>query len=1290
MNWLAKALDRTVETVAPLHALRRAQARQAIAYSTKAYEAADRSRFRDVIRDFGSGNNAVAGSGLYVRNAARHLDRNLDIVSGALNTLTQNIIGPTGIGVEPQPRNRNGDVLEDLAFQLSMLWTDFCKRPEVTWQHDIGSMERLVCRTWLRDGEGLLQELIGPVPLLDHGTRVPYSLEMIEPDLLPWDFTEPGRGITQGVQRNAWGRPVAYHLFKQHPGETLALLGETKSVPAERMMHLRLVDRIGQVRGISLLASVLTRLDDLKDYEESERIAAKIAACFAAFIIKGDGSTFMAPGEGIGPAVAQPDRTARLAPGMVFDNLRPGESVGTVDTNRPNPNLEGWRNGQLRAGSAGMRISFSSFAKNYNGTYSAQRQELVEQYGAYGVLGYEFIGAIKRRMYERFAAVALATPGLLRIPSDLDPASIGDAMYALPQMPWINPLHEAEAMAVLEEHTYMSGPEIIRRRGANPRDVLDQQSAWIERKRVWGISNAAGSAATNRQDNTMDPTTGAPAPAAAARHRTSHIAAEAASASPAASGQHSVLRATALASGAELLIYGPIGPDFWGDGITVERIAADLRNAPPGDVRVRINSDGGLVSEGVAIHNVLRESGRRVIVEVEGVAASIASLIAMAGDEVRMYANASMMVHTPKAAQFGSPEDMDDAAAYLRVQREAMAQSYARKTGRPAKEFVDLMADGRDHWYTAAEAVEQKLADTLIDSSEPVLDASTAAAALIGYINAISKAPAQPRYQLRAHINSAVSLAAFASLSEHYQRSVLEHIEDPAMRKQLVIAMAAAAGGAPNPTPSPAAAAPAAPASAPSAAPAQAAAPPQQAQTAAPAPAASAANPQPAVAADAMAAAHAAIAQRNTTLRGIFAGFRELQGVAQLESEILADPGISVEQAQARLLARVGQGQPVQGNSGRVEGGVDERDRARAAATNLLLARHNLLTGAEADAARQGNPFGSMNLTAIAESMLRQQGVDTRTMNREEIAVRALAMQSTSDFVVALENTMHKAVNSGYRLIPFTWSRFCAIGTLSDYRPHNRYSLSSFSDLEAPGESGEYKNGVLGDAEKQTITGVRKGRILEITPEVIVNDDLGMMLRAASALGQAAGRTIEKDVHALFALNSGFGPTMSDGNALFHASHSNLAATGAAPSIEVIDAMRQQMASQQDPGGNDYLDIQPALWVGPLSLGSKARELNAQEYNDETSKNQRKPNVVRGLFRDVVDSVRMAATVWYMFADPAVEPVLEVAFLDGVQTPTLDQQTNFRTDGVAWKVSHRYGVGAVGWRGAVRNAGTGG
>lgn len=487
MNLVA-ALDRAILAVSPQWGERRARARlNALAYS-RAYEAAEPTRLRRSAREAGSGNMAMGTSLTSIRANARHLDRNGDLVTGALNALVQNTIGAAGITVEPQPRNAAGDIDESLATQLERLWRDWCKRPEVTWTHDWPSAQRLLARSCYRDGEVLVQELPGAVAYLDHGTMVPYSLEIIESDLLPIDYDDPSRNILQGVECNAWGRPIGYHLYKQHPGDPHTYADVTKRVSAERIRHIRLIKRIGQRRGESLLASVLTRLDDLKDYEESERIAAKIAASMAAFIVKGDAQSFNAE------APQGEARRMHFQPGMVFDDLRPGESVGTVDTKRPNPNLETYRNGQLRAAAAGMCLSFSTFAKNYNGTYSAQRQELVEQYGAYGVLSAEMISQINRPVYERFCAAALAS-GELVLPRNFVPQALADALYLAPTMPWIDPEREAKAMQILEDNAYMSGPEIIRRRGANPRDVLDQQAAWLQRKRDWQIPPRQGSAA---------------------------------------------------------------------------------------------------------------------------------------------------------------------------------------------------------------------------------------------------------------------------------------------------------------------------------------------------------------------------------------------------------------------------------------------------------------------------------------------------------------------------------------------------------------------------------------------------------------------------------------------------------------------------------------------------------------------------------------------------------------------------------------------------------------------------
>lgn len=469
----APAFDRLLMSIAPGWAAKRAKSRVEVLAYRQAYEAAEVTHLRRMQREKGSGNAIVTMTGATLRNHARHLDRNHDIISGGLSSVVQNIIGPSGINVVPTPRDRDGNVVESVVDQIMPLYLAWSKRPEVTWMHDWASAQRLLARTWLRDGEAFAQELRGPVPFLEHGSAVPFSLELLEPDLVPLDLDDSARRILQGIERNAWGRAVAYHVYKQHPGDPDVFVPETKRVSADLIRHIRTVDRIGQVRGISILASTFTRIEDLKDYEESERIAAKIAASLAAAIIKGDPSTYDAD-------KAPAPRMMRFQPGMVFDELVAGESVQTIDSKRPNPNLEPYRNGQLRAIAAPMRISFSTLARNYNGTYSAQRQELVEQYGAYGVLAYEFIGQMLRPIYERFIAIAIAA-GELILPPDVTPASAVSADYLPPPMPWIDPQREANALRTMVRSGFRSAGSVIAERGGRMYDTYEA----IAQERQW-------------------------------------------------------------------------------------------------------------------------------------------------------------------------------------------------------------------------------------------------------------------------------------------------------------------------------------------------------------------------------------------------------------------------------------------------------------------------------------------------------------------------------------------------------------------------------------------------------------------------------------------------------------------------------------------------------------------------------------------------------------------------------------------------------------------------------------
>jgi len=463
-------IDALVEYIAPAAALRRRAARGLLA----AYEAANPSRLRKFRRDQGSPDKQVAKGAVPIRNQARHLEQNHDIARGVLRVMVNNIVGPSGIGIEPQPRRSDGSIHDAYAADLREAWRDWCRCPEVTQRLHWARVQRLAARTWIRDGEAFAQQLTGAVPALDHGTRVPYSLELFEPDMVPMDY-DNGDRIRQGVERNAWGRPLAYHVYKRHPGDQLVSHAATdlKRIDAGRMLHLALLDRIGQLRGVSEFASVITRLEDIKDYEESERVAAKIAAMLTAYVKKGTPDLYdpsRLPHDAAGNVLP---REVRFSPGMVIDNLIPGEDVGMIDSKRPNPNLITFRQGQLRAVAGGVGASYSSISRDYNGTYSSQRQELVEQWIHYATLTDEFTGQFVQPVWESFVLAAHLS-GVVTMPRDVVATSADDALFIGQSMPWIDPYKEALSWEMLVRGGFAAEVEVIRKRGANPRDVLEQ------------------------------------------------------------------------------------------------------------------------------------------------------------------------------------------------------------------------------------------------------------------------------------------------------------------------------------------------------------------------------------------------------------------------------------------------------------------------------------------------------------------------------------------------------------------------------------------------------------------------------------------------------------------------------------------------------------------------------------------------------------------------------------------------------------------------------------------------
>jgi len=364
------------------------------------------------------------------------------------------------------------------------------------------------------------------------------------------------------------------------------------------------------------------------------------------------------------------------------------------------------------------------------------------------------------------------------------------------------------------------------------------------------------------------------------------------------------------------------------------------------------------------------------------------------------------------------------------------------------------------------------------------------------------------------------------------------------------------------------------------------------------------------------------------------------------------------------------------GHHNRVSGGLDQVDKHRAAAVQALMARQGAV-GEDGKAVRveSGNPFRGLSLVDIARRCLEQAGTRTDGMSRMDLVGRAFT-QTTSDFPILLENAMQKTLQAAYASAPDTWSRWCATGSVADFRDHPRYRLGSLPNLQDLTENGEFRNRPIPDADRSRVRAGTKGNIINLSRQAIINDDLGAFLGLATAFGRAARRTIEADVYALLTSNSGNGPTMQHGNI----------GTTQALTVTAIDNARTLMARQTDHTGIEFLDLRPSIWLGPTELGGTARVINDSLYDPDANNKLQRANMVARVFGDIVDTPRLLGTDnrWYAVTNPADAPVFEVVFLDGNDAPYLELENGFDVDGARWKARLDFGVGAIDWRGIVR------
>ena len=670
------------------------------------------------------------------------------------------------------------------------------------------------------------------------------------------------------------------------------------------------------------------------------------------------------------------------------------------------------------------------------------------------------------------------------------------------------------------------------------------------------------------------------------------------------------------AKSAEIFIFGDIGESWYEDSVTAKRFVAEISELSVDELTIRINSYGGSVSDGIAIYNAIKRCNAKTTISIEGVAVSIASLIAMAGDSVQMAENALMMVHAPWWYAGGNAQDLREAADVLDKYAAAMASSYTQKTGKTTEAVLSWLTDGADHWFTAAEALAENLIDTITPAQNVAAHAS---------LNRFNTLPAAAGIFIK-----------------------------PASELPM-----------PQPTNPQAAEAP----------PAAPAVPQPQAAIEQP-------NAQE-IEQRVLAAEHS----RRHDIRARFTPFAHLAGVQDLLNTCLDDSKISAQAAADKLMNKLGENmEPSAGAyTHRIETGETDVQKFARAASQAILAR----VGAEKH--DPANEFRGLRLEDMARASLEKAGFKTKGMDRLAMVKAALSMrpsassfgQTTSDFPVLLESVMHRQVLTAYQSVPDTWSQICKIGDVSDFREWQRLSAGSIGDIDDVLESGEYKQRNIPDLAKEGISAQRRGNIISITPEVIINDDIGYISDTANALGRAAKRTIENKFYALLVSN----PVLKNGTAVFHSSRTNIAASGGAPSVDTLEAGSIAMAQQRDISGNEILDIQPAIWLGPIGLRGNTNVIVNAQYDPDTPNKMQRPNKANGLVRDIIGTARLTGTAWYLFADPNIAPVFEVVFLDGQREPILALEDDFRTAGISYRVELPFGIGAIGYVGGYYNAG---
>jgi lambda family phage portal protein len=481
-------LDKVVGYFSPHAGLRRAQARQLL---KRAYQGAEANRLTNhkKPRNLAADTELMGPYGADALRAwARALVRDNAYAWNVVDTIVSNIIGD-GITAQSTYETPDGEDIEDVNDARDKLWTEWCEVADINGELTFAEIQILAQREIVEAGEVLIRVINTPGKEYKGIARpVPLALEMIEADRLSLERdtfkTRPARGdgnsVIRGVEIDEKGKPVAYWIYPQHPNSPYSVLNQVpERIPASEIIHLYRKDRVGQTRGVTWFAPIMSWMRDLGVYVDNEIQASAVASCFGV-AIKSDMplGNLMAP-NGEDASDDNGNSLEYLEPAMVV-RLRPGESVESINPGRPNSASEPWINLMLRGICAGTGTNYEAIAKDFSKTsYSSSRTSKLEDRPRYKRGQNYIVHHFCYPVWDRFCDAAA------RIDADGFPTStellenrrgVAPVEWQLPEQEWVDPASEQTAALSSIENFMSTYQDEIGSRGGSWRAKFYQRA----------------------------------------------------------------------------------------------------------------------------------------------------------------------------------------------------------------------------------------------------------------------------------------------------------------------------------------------------------------------------------------------------------------------------------------------------------------------------------------------------------------------------------------------------------------------------------------------------------------------------------------------------------------------------------------------------------------------------------------------------------------------------------------------------------------------------------------------